>query len=318
MERHSGDLMDLESQGQADMPPADTLGVTVIVPCYNEEGMIGATVRQIHETMSSTSRPFEVIVVDDGSTDATKAELDACTDQSSLRVLRNGTNRGYGYCIKRAVGQSRHELIIITDADGTYPTDRMPDLLERIRDADMVVGARTTPNYGVPLVRRPAKWVLTKLASYLAGMDIPDINSGMRVMKRRLINKFMHFLPDGFSLTTTISLALLTHGYEVHYVPIDYGKRVGKSSIRPIRDTANFTSLIIRTVMYFKPLKVFVPLSAGLFCLAIVWGLVSKLVFGQLADVSVVVISMASLQVLVIGLLADLIDKRFSPRHNDQ
>ncbi|MEE9294956.1 MAG: glycosyltransferase family 2 protein [Phycisphaerae bacterium] len=286
-------------------------GVTVIIPCYNEQEMIAETVRQVGEVMVATARPFEIIVIDDGSTDATESELEACADQPGLLILRNSSNRGYGYCIKRAVGQARHDIVVITDADGTYPNGRIGELIELMGDSDMVVGARTTARSDIPIVRRPAKWVLTKLASYLAGTPIPDINSGLRAMKRSLIKEFIHFLPDGFSFTTTISLALLTHGYDVRYVPIEYAKRVGKSSIRPIRDTANFASLIVRTVMYFKPLKVFVPLSAGLFGLAVLWGLVSKLVFGQLADVSVVVISMASLQVLAIGLLADLIDKRF-------
>lgn len=285
-------------------------GVTVIIPCYNEYQSAADTVRQVSETMRATGWPYEVIAVDDGSTDGTYEALDACAEQFDVRVIHNRTNRGYGYSLKCAVREARYEIIVITDADGTYPNERIGALVEFIADADMVVGARTGVDVNIPLLRRPAKWALRKLASYLAGKEIPDLNSGLRVMKKRLINRFINLLPDGFSFTTTITLALLTAGYDVRYVPISYEKRIGQSSIRPIHDTINFVSLIVRTVMYFKPLKVFAPASAGLFGLAVAWALTSFFALGQLADVSVLVISMASMQVLALGLLADLISKR--------
>jgi glycosyltransferase involved in cell wall biosynthesis len=287
-------------------------GVTVIIPCYNEQESVAETLRQVSRTIRQTRRPHEIIVVDDGSTDGTAAVLDTYDHKHGIRTIREERNCGYGRSIKTALQEARHEIIVITDADGTYPNERIGELVDLIEQTDMVVGARTGVHAGIPLMRRPAKWALRRLAGYLAGTNIPDLNSGLRVMKRSLVNKFMHLLPDGFSFTTTITLALLTHGYRVRYVPIDYARRVGTSSIRPIRDTVNFISLIVRTVMYFKPLKIFGPASALLLGAAIVLGLVSKLVFGQLADVSVLVIAMASLQVLGIGLLADLIDKRLA------
>jgi len=291
-------------------PPTQFGGVTVIVPCYNEQAMIAATVRQLTDLMRATHRPYELIVVDDGSTDATRVEIESCAYEPHLRVLRNDRNRGYGYSLKRAVAEAQYETVVITDADGTYPNRCLGELLEKMDGADMVVGARTGATVHVPLSRRPAKWALRKLAAYLTETDIPDLNSGMRVLKRSLIRRFLPLLPDGFGFTTTITLALLTHGYQVRYVPIDYAKRVGRSSIKPIRDTINFLSLIVRTVLYFKPLRIFAPASALMLALAIAVGLVTKLVFGQLADVTSVTLVIASVQLLAIGLLADLIDKR--------
>jgi len=285
-------------------------GVTVIIPCFNEERSISSTVHTVRKSLRDADIPYEIILVDDGSSDGTPTVLDLCKSEAGCRTISNGQNRGYGYSLKRAIREATHEIIAITDADGTYPNERLGELIEMIEEADMVVGARTGSDVNIPLVRRPAKWFLTRLASYLAGTRIPDLNSGLRVMKRSLVRRFARLLPDGFSFTTTITLSMLTHDYQVTYVPIDYAKRVGHSTIRPIRDTLNFVSLIVRTVLYFRPLKVFAPASALLLALAMALGLVSKLVFGQLADVSVLVIGMASLQVFSMGLLADLIDKR--------
>jgi len=291
-------------------PHARLGGVTVIIPCYNERGAIRDTVDQVVRSLRASDRPYEVIVVDDGSTDGSAGALASHTSGEPVRVLQNTRNRGYGYSLKRAVREATFELIVITDADGTYPNRRIAELVDLMGDADMVVGARTGASVKVPLIRRPAKWFLRKLASYLASYDIPDLNSGLRVMKRSLIMRFMPLLPDGFSFTTTITLALLTHGFDVRYVPIDYAKRIGRSSIRPIRDTLNFLSLIVRTVMYFKPLKVFAPVSAALFVSAAGAAIGSKLLMGQLADVTSVTLALSSVQLLAIGLLADLIDKR--------
>lgn len=285
-------------------------GVSVIVPCFNEQDAIASTLRQLSDVMLRAHRPYELLVVDDGSTDATPHELSSCVYEPFVRVIRNDRNRGYGYSLKRAIAEAQYETVLITDADGTYPLDRIPDLLAAADGTDMLVAARTGVNVAIPLFRRPAKWVLRKLAAYLTQTEIPDLNSGMRVMKRGLVKRFLPLLPDGFSFTTTITLASLTHGCVVRYVPIDYARRVGQSSIRPIRDTLNFLSLIVRTVMYFRPLKVFAPVSAVVFAGAIGVAVVTKFAFGQLADVTSVTLAMAAMQLLAIGLVADLIDKR--------
>ena len=128
----------------------------------------------------------------------------------------------------------------------------------------MAVGARTGDHVKIPFVRRPAKWLLKKLAEYLSGRQIPDLNSGLRVFRRELAERFFGIFPDGFSFTTTITLAALTGGYRVQFLPINYYKRVGQSTIKPIRDFTGFLLLIIRLIVYFKPLNVFLPVSGGL------------------------------------------------------
>jgi hypothetical protein len=228
-------------------------------------------------------------------------------------VLQHHSNRGYGAAIKTGIRHARYDLIAITDADGTYPNEQIPLLAAHLQTGhyDMVVGARTGEHVAIPLLRRPAKWFIGKLANLVASEPIPDLNSGLRVFRRAAVMEFFDILPEGFSFTTTITLGMLTNGYLVDYLPIDYHRRVGRSKIRPIRDTLNFTQLILRIALYFAPLKLFLPLSGLLLLAAVAWGLFSTLVFQQLADVSTLVIVMTAAQFAAIGLLAELINRRF-------
>ena len=281
-------------------------GVSVVVPALNEEKAVLDTARSLISVMESTGLPYEIIFVNDGSSDQTGALLEGCS--LPLRVLHNESNQGYGFALKRGFREASYDTIVITDADGTYPVDAIPNLLREHGSADMVVGARLGPDARIPLIRRPAKYVLTWLASYLAGVEIPDLNSGLRVLRRESLERFIRILPDGYSLTTTITLAFLTNGYRVRYVPIRYYKRIGKSSIRPVRDTLAFFSLIIRTIVYFNPLKVFFPLGLALICLGLTVGVVSTL-FSRLADVTMILFVLTGLQIIALGLVADMIDK---------
>ena len=282
------------------------------MPAFNEEMGIGSVIDELRCVLGGIGRPHEITVVDDGSTDGTAARVEA----AGVRVVRHPTNQGYGAALKSGIRHSSFDLICITDADGTYPIDRIPQLVKHLTDSgcDMVVGARTGPNVAISPVRRPAKWVLARLAEMVAGKPIPDLNSGLRVFRRETALRFFNLLPDGFSFTATITLAMLNNGYPVDYVPINYGARVGRSKFRPIQDTFNFLGLVLRIALYFAPLKIFLPLSGILLLVAIAWGLVSTLVLGDLADVSTVVIVMASVQVAVLGLIAELINKRL-PNH---
>lgn len=291
------------------MPESPQL--SVVIPAYNEAEGIAAVLSELDGVLREGGLAYEILVVDDGSTDQTAAIAgQSSAGRDNQRVLEHGINRGYGAALKTGLRAARSEWVVITDADGTYPNDRIPELAAMMPDWDMVVGARTGDDVRVPLVRRPAKWALNALAQMLLGTRIPDMNSGLRVFRRDLALHFLPILPDRFSFTTTITLAMLSEGYRVAFVPIDYFARTGRSKIRPLYDTLNFLQLIIRTVLYFNPLKIFLPLSAFFFVAGLGVGLVSKLVFGRLLDVTTIVLLGTSVQILMLGMLADLIDKR--------
>ncbi len=235
-------------------------GISVVIPAYNEEGAISDTIREVRSVMDASDYTYELLIVDDGSQDRT-VEL---AKAEGATVIAQPENRGYGASLKTGIRRSSYDIIVITDADATYPSERIPDLIKALDGYDMVVGARTGENVAIPLVRRPAKWVLGKIASYLAGRSIPDLNSGLRVMRKPLVKRFAHLLPSGFSFTTTITLAALCSGSLVKYIPIDYHARVGQSKIRP-GHAFDFLLLIIRTIVYFNPLKIFLPAGAIFF-----------------------------------------------------
>lgn len=276
------------------------MNFSFIIPAYNEEKGIANVLRGV----LSLNFGAEIIVVDDGSCDRTYEIVSSFP----VKVMRHEVNRGYGAAIKTGIRNARGECIIICDADGTYSVHDIPGLVEYVPGYDMVVGAR--PFGSIPLFRRPAKWFLNKLANYLVDYKIPDLNSGLRIFKKDIALKFFHLLPQGFSLTTTLTLAFLANNYQVKFVPISYSKRIGTSKIRPIRDTLNFLQLIIRAVMYFNPLKVFLPISLFLFIAGSILLASDIFVLHDVGDASVVTLNTAIL-IFTLGLLADLINKKF-------
>jgi len=276
--------------------------ISIVIPAFNEEGAITNAIHEIQEIMDQSSYEYEIIVVDDGSADKT-ADL---ARGEGVKLIELPENQGYGAALKAGIRRSTYETIVITDADGTYPAKFIPGLVGQLGMYDMVVGARTGSNVVAPLVRMPAKWVLRMLASYLAGRNIPDLNSGLRVMRKSLIRRFIHLLPSGFSFTTTITLAALCSGSLVKYSPIDYHQRIGKSKIRPTH-AFDFTLLIIRTIVYFNPLKVFIPLG-GLFFLGGMTKFIYDLYIGNLSETAVLGFIGAAI-LWAVGLLSDQIAK---------
>ncbi len=293
------------------------LSLSVIVPAFNEGSAVGQVIADISEALEQSNiDDSEILVVDDGSTDetATKAR-----EQDNARVISHGSNKGYGAALKTGIMHSKFPWICITDADGTYPNERIADLVSRIRQTgcDMAVGARTGPNVKIPLLRRPAKWILSRLSDYVTSSRIPDLNSGLRIFRRKTALRFLRLLPDGFSFTTTITLAMLQSGYRVEYVPIDYKHRIGRSKIRPVADFLNFCQLVLRIALYFAPLRFFLPASLFLMLLAVAWATISYSLLGELADVSTLVLAMTSVQVFMIGLLAELVNSRIPNRYEN-
>jgi glycosyltransferase involved in cell wall biosynthesis len=279
--------------------------LSVVIPAYNEQEAVGKVVQKVHSVLHRAKVRHEIIVVDDGSQDATAQEA----QKSHAQVVLMGENRGYGASLKAGIRHAKGEWIAILDADGTYPPEELPLLLKNIDTNDMVVGARTQPNAAIPFRRRLPKWFLGQWANYLAERKIPDLNSGMRLFRKSVCARYEGLFPNGFSFTTTITLALECHGYIVKYVPIHYLTRVGESKIRPFRDTVNFFALVLRVVMYFKPLKIFIPFSGIIFLLSIASGIRAHSQ-GQGLTAMTLLLLVAGLQVAALGLLADLLVKR--------
>jgi glycosyltransferase involved in cell wall biosynthesis len=285
-------------------------GLSLILPVYNEVQAIRIVLEKLLTVLDGIEDPVELIVVDDGSTDGTADILESFSDR--IKIFRHPINRGYGATLKTGIRHAAYPIVAITDADGTYPNEQIPKLFDIFKRGhfDMVVGARTGKNVYIPFLRRPAKWFINKLANYLTEMKIPDLNSGLRLMKKDVIRNFFRILPSGFSFTSTITLALLTNGFSVKFEEIDYFGRVGKSKIRPIKDTINFVQQIVRTTMYFNPLKIFLPLSMFLVVFAFLVLFGSWFLFGKAMDMSFGVLIMTAVMVSAIGMLADLINKR--------
>ena len=283
---------------------------SVIVPCFNEVRGIRSTLTELATVVGPAGG--EIIVVDDGSEDGSRAVLDDLEKEGpipELRVIHNERNLGYGASIKTGVRRARSDVIVIIDADGTYPCDRIPDLIAASNGADMVVGARTGGGGGLSFLRRIPKSVLRAHCSWLVGQKIPDMNSGLRVFRKHHFEKFFKILPDGFSLTTTLTVAMMRSRYSVVFEPITYAERVGRSKIRPIRDTLGFAQLIVRTGMYFAPLRVLLPLASILMLGFLVSLGYDVVVLRNLTDKTVILL-LFGMNTALFGLLADMIDKR--------
>jgi glycosyltransferase involved in cell wall biosynthesis len=262
----------------------------------------------------------EIVVVDDGSEDQTAEKA----LRAGARVVRHPENRGYGAAIKTGIVAAKYEVIVIIDADGTYPADQIPDLVTKLETADMVVGARTGSRVHIPYIRRPAKWLLGWLATRIAGKPIPDLNSGLRAFRRDCARQYFSILSNRFSFTTTITMALLADDYHVVYQPINYYQRVGKSKITP-RHFMDFMILVLRMAMLFQPIRVFLPLAFGcssLGMLKTIYDIVTSflrmptfswsILYQPLLSTSAVLLLLTGLQLMLIGMVADGVLRRIS------
>jgi polyisoprenyl-phosphate glycosyltransferase len=280
--------------------------ISVVIPVYNEETSVLSTIKQVKEVMDRSNQEYEIIAVNDGSKDRSKEILEQI---KNIQVINHPYNIGYGASLKTGIKKSKGNYILITDADGTYPIADIPRLLKHLNNYDMVVGARTGKNVKIPLLRRPAKKIINIIANFMSGHKIPDLNSGFRLFKKDLCLEFFHLYPQKFSFTTTITLAFLTSGYSVKYIPTDYFNRKGTSSISPVKDFVGFINLIIRITTYFNPFKIFFSLSLLLLILAIIIFFYTSIMLGRIMDTTVMVVFLSSLQIFLFGIIADLIVK---------
>ena len=242
--------------------------VTIILPCYNEEGHVVAEVERIARAMDGSGYSYELLAIDDGSTDQTLAKLhEAAPRFPQLEVVPMPRNGGSGVVRRIGTQRARGEIVAWTDADMTYPNERIPELvqvLEKDPMVDQVVGARTSEQGTYKLLRVPAKWLIRKFAERLSGRRIPDLNSGMRAFRREVALPYLRLLPPGFSCVTTITLAFLSNNHEIQYVPIEYAQRAGRSKFKFVSDAYKYILQILRMIMYFNPLKVLMPLALTL------------------------------------------------------
>lgn len=290
-----------EYKNQASLMP-----FSVVLPVFNEEAGIGKTLNRLQTHLKQSGVKYEVIVVNDGSTDASGEIL---MSRKDIQLIKHEKNYGYGAAIKTGIRYAKYPLIVITDADGTYPNERILDLVRLAEEADMVVGARTGSYVEYPMIRRIPKWLLVRFAEWMAMQRIPDLNSGLRVFRKSVVERFLNILPHSFSFTATITIAMLTNRYIVHYEPIDYHHRIGKSKIKPFRDTLQFVQLILRTGMYFAPLRVFLPV-AGIFFTGFLITLFQDIfIRGDLTE-RTLILFVAAAQLTMFALLSDMIDKR--------
>ena len=282
------------------------LDVSIVLPVYNEAAHLEAEVARVRAAMDASAYTYEIIVIDDGSSD-NSAEVASRID--GIRFIHFLQNRGSGSARKAGTKAARGRVTVWTDVDMTYPNDTIPQLVKELDGWDQVVGARTTEEGTVKALRVPAKWLIRKLASFLSGTKIPDLNSGFRAFRTDVARQYLNQLPVGFSCVTTITMTFLAGGYSVKYVPIEYAKRAGESKFHWYKDTRRYATQVVRMILSYNPLRIFMPVGLTLFAIGFVKLLVD--VIGRHFHVAAdtILILFAAFQVIAIGLLADLVTR---------
>ena len=278
--------------------------VSIVLPVFNERGHLVEELDRIRLAMDASPYSYELIVIDDGSTDGTSELLREIED---IRVAQFARNRGSGAARRIGTNLARGEVVVWTDVDMTYPNDEIPRLVKELEGHDQVVGARTSEEGKIKAVRVPAKWSIRRLASFLTQSDIPDLNSGFRAFRRAVGVQFLHLLPSGFSCVTTLTMSFLNNGYSLKYIPIEYRPRAGESKFHWYRDTRRYLLQVVRMVMMYNPMRVLGPIALGLFAIGL-----AKLIYDLIDKnfrpaANTLLIFTAAFAVLLIALLADLI-----------
>jgi polyisoprenyl-phosphate glycosyltransferase len=285
--------------------------VSIVLPCYNEQDHVVAEVERICEAMDASGYAYELVAYDDASTDETFTRLHEVAPRfPHLRIVHFDRNGGAGTVRRVGTQRARGEIVVWTDADMTYPNERIPELvqmLEKDLSLDQVVGARTSEEGSHKILRVPAKWFIRKLAERLTNTKIPDLNSGLRAFRREVALPYLRLLPPGFSCVTTITIAFLSNQHDLRYIPIDYAKRSGKSKFRFVSDAYRYILQVLRMVMYFNPLKVLMPVALTLLGIGIAKGIFDLVVHPLRFAVNTVLIFVTGLIIASLALLADLI-----------
>ncbi len=274
--------------------------VSVVIPAYNEKEGIATVVTNIRQVMANQNLSYEIIVVDDGSHDATAESA----RQAGARVISHPYNIGNGAAVKTGIRNARGKALVILDADGQHNPGDIPRLLEKLETYDMAVGARTQDSE-TSLHRDAANKIYNLFASYICRMKIEDLTSGFRAIRASIARRFVYLLPNTFSYPTTITLAIVRSGHSLTYVPIRTAKRKGRSKVKLLRDGTRFFLIIVKIATLFSPLRIFIPVSAAMFLTGFIWGLV-KIFFlgGRYGPTSAMLMTMAVV-VFMVGLVSE-------------
>jgi glycosyltransferase involved in cell wall biosynthesis len=284
---------------------ADPSAVSIVIPAYNEADAVGGVV----SALSAAGGWHEIIVVDDGSADATAARA----ADAGATVVRHPYNKGNGAAVKSGIRRATGEFVLIIDGDGQHQASDAGRLIARLGEYDLVIGARPAATQA-NLARRVGNGALNRLASYLTGRAIPDLTSGFRAARRRYLQEFIHLLPNGFSTPTTTTLAFIKAGYNVAFEPTDARQRMGTSKIRLARDGAKFLVIILKIVTLFSPLRVFLPVSVLSFAVGAIYALWTIAMDAKIPNGAVLLI-MFSVIVFLVGLVSEQISAlRFEGR----
>jgi glycosyltransferase involved in cell wall biosynthesis len=285
--------------------------VSVVLPCFNEAAHVLQELERITEALDESELTYELLAIDDASTDDTLAVLEAATHRfPHLRVIGFRRNGGSGTARRIGTRAARGEIVVWTDADLTYPNERIPELVRLLRDDptyDQVVGARTSEEGTLKILRVPAKWFIRKIAERLTNQKIPDLNSGLRAFRREVSLPYLRLLPPGFSCVTTITLAFLANQHDIKYVDIGYAKRAGSSKFHFLRDAYRYILQVLRMVMYFDPLKVLMPPALWLLGIGLVKGVVDMVRHPFYFPASTVLLFVTGLTIGSLALLSDLV-----------
>ena len=272
---------------------------SVIVPAFNEEDTLKNFLENFKSILLGEERGYEIIVVDDGSTDNT---FSIASNVSGVKAIRHPYNKGNGAAVKTGILNAKGEKLIIIDADGQHDPQHIPEMLKLLEEYDLVVGARESFGIGK---RGFGNYFVSKLASYLSGIKISDLTCGLRAFKKEKMLEFIDLMPNGFSLPSTSTLAFATSGYNVKFIPINANVRQGgKSSINILKDGMKFIVLIFRMVSLFKPLKVFVPISIFLLLSGLLWSLRTYSITKEISSLGALFF-LAGIFIFMIGLLTD-------------
>jgi len=276
--------------------------ISVIIPAYREEKIIGAVVEKVRQVLEKTGQSYEIIVVNDGSDDATAREA----EKAGAHVISHPYNIGNGAAIKSGIRHAQGKIFVMMDGDGQHNPDDIPRLIEAAKTYDMAVGARTR-NSKATFQRKLANSFYNGIASYVCARKIQDLTSGFRVIKGNIAREMLPLLPNTFSYPTTITLAVVRSGYSLTYVPIQTSWRTGKSKIRPLTDGSRFLLIIFKIATLYSPMKLFLPISALTFLAGFGYGLYRVLILDTRYGPTSAMLMTVSVLIFLIGLVSEQI-----------